>query len=311
MPLDHELKLDRARQHLDKLQSATALWLADYRCTIRQEYDPDASMASDTYPAAPEGGNYMLGAPVVMPGYTAPSGELEFGRGILGAYIDEVPDKQIPDLFGLLIGDLLHNLRSSLDTLAYALMLAGPNTVTEKMKSGSEFPIFGDEDTAGRAGCGAKMFADAGRKYVNWKPGAQACVEGLQPYKRGQDFRDDPLWILHDLDRINKHRYLHVSTAYGLGALWQPTETRNLRAFGPGMLRSYSGRVESGAPVMRILGIHLADPSQDVYVEVHPAVDVVFSAETPTVGERPVIETVALLYNHVAVEVIPSLSKYL
>jgi hypothetical protein len=205
MPLDHELKLGRARQHLDDLQGAIGLWLADYCCEVGQKYDPDASAPPDL-----EGPFYVLRGSVVTPGQTAPAGDLQWGRGLISAFIETVPDKETPDSFGLLLGDCLHNLRSTLDTLAYALMLAGPKGVTEKMKSSSEFPVFGDEDPAGKTGEGARMFSDASRKYVNWKPGAQTCAERLQPYKRGPDFRDDPLWILHDLERINKHRYLFL-----------------------------------------------------------------------------------------------------
>jgi len=36
--------------------------------------------------------------------------------------------------------------------------------------------------------------------------GAKDLVEALQPYNRGEHFGDDPLWTIHELNRIDKHR---------------------------------------------------------------------------------------------------------
>ena len=36
-------------------------------------------------------------------------------------------------------------------------------------------------------------------------------VESFQPYRRGRACDTDPLWVLHDLNRIDKHRKLVVS----------------------------------------------------------------------------------------------------
>jgi hypothetical protein len=305
MPFDHELKLGRARKHLEDLNAEVTGWLDGYTCTVRQEYDPDAS-------ARPDGNGFsLLMGSVVMPGFTTPEGDLEWGRGLISIYIDEVPGKKIPDSFGLLLGDFLHNLRSGLDNLAYALMLAGPGPVADKMKSASEFPIFGDEDSKGQAGQGSAMFGSAAHKYAGWKPGAKTAVEALQPYHRGQRFADDPLWWLHELDRIDKHRFLHTAVAYAVGAGWRPDLTVNLRAIGPGFIRAYGGPVERGAPVIRIGGVHLADPHGDVHVEVHPAFDVVFGAQTPAVREKPVLQTAAAIYNHIAANAVSPLSQFL
>jgi hypothetical protein len=42
MPLNYELKIGRARKHLDDLNAEIAGWLDGYLCSLRQEYDPDA-----------------------------------------------------------------------------------------------------------------------------------------------------------------------------------------------------------------------------------------------------------------------------
>lgn len=305
MPFDHELKFGRARKHLEDLDAEITAWLNGYVCTVRQEYDPDAQAFPD------RNGSYMLAGSVVMPGFSTPEGDLGWGRGLLSIYIDKIPCGEIPDSFGLLIGDFLHNLRSGLDNLAYALMLAGPGPVTDKMKGASEFPIFGDENPKGQAGHGPAMFGGAAHKYAGWKPGAKTAVEALQPYHRGQTFTSDPLWWLHELDRIDKHRFLHTAMTYSIGAGWTPTETVNLRAFGPGFITVFAGPVERGAPVIRIGGVHLADPHCDVHVEVNPAFNVVFGPQTPVVREQPVLQTAATIYNHITANAVPSLSQFL
>jgi len=48
------------------------------------------------------------------------------------------------------------------------------------------------------------------RKVGGIAPVARTIVEGLQPYRRGQNFASHPLWVLHELSRIDKHRLPHV-----------------------------------------------------------------------------------------------------
>jgi hypothetical protein len=310
MPLDYELKIGRARKHLDDLNAEIAGWLDGYLCSLRQEYDPDARFP-DAFARGQRGRLYMLAGSVTLPGFPAITGNPEWGHGLITIYIDQVPCKEVSDSFGLLIGDFLHSLRSGLDNLAYSLTLAGSGPVTEEMKRDSEFPVIGDEDRRGQPGQGPRLFAGAERKYAGWQPEAKAAAEALQPYQRGRSFRTHPLWLLHDLDRIDKHRFLHTVAAYSIAAGWRPTECVNLQAFGPGFIEVFSGPVESGAPVARIGGVHLAEPGRDMHVEINPAVNVVFSPETPSVGEQPVMESVAAIFNYVVMDVIPKLAAFL
>lgn len=43
---------------------------------------------------------------------------------------------------------------------------------------------------------------------------AKAVVESLQPYHRGENWAIDPLWLLHVLSNIDKHRRPAVTTLY-------------------------------------------------------------------------------------------------
>jgi hypothetical protein len=106
--------------------------------------------------------------------------------------------------WGVSAGDVIHNLRSALDHLAYALCLAySPHVMPP---AGTEFPIFADEDLFSRADCGAGFY-----KIRGMSDGAQEAVRGLQPYQHGDSAKSQSLWLLQEMSNIDKHRHLHLS----------------------------------------------------------------------------------------------------
>jgi hypothetical protein len=110
-----------------------------------------------------------------------------------------------PVALSLIIGDALHSLRSGLDHLAYALAQAesGPN-LPPQIAKGIEFPIFGDKP----------MNPGEEKKRIGpLNPQARAVILGLQPHQRGAAYVDDPLWHLHELARVDRHRLLHLTVA--------------------------------------------------------------------------------------------------
>ena len=106
--------------------------------------------------------------------------------------------------WGVAIGDVLHNLRSCLDHLAWHL---GGNPPPNE--DTSEFPIFLDRAKYRRRGI---------ERVVGAPPESQAIIEDLQPFQRGDEAHLDPLWSLYDLSRFDKHRLLHLSVAGLSGA---------------------------------------------------------------------------------------------
>jgi hypothetical protein len=113
-----------------------------------------------------------------------------------------------PDLLLMLIGDVLHNLRSALDHLAWSL--AGT-----RADSSTEFPIFVD---------GTRFRATDGHGNPNWGSGlhkmhdmptpAQNIIESLQPYKGVHGLPEsEPLWLLQQLGIEDKHRTLNLVAA--------------------------------------------------------------------------------------------------
>jgi hypothetical protein len=125
------------------------------------------------------------------------------------AYVARYCDlpSQLPDL----VGEAVHNLRTALDHLALALNAKGyaeanggaALPVAEEAKS--SFPIFGNVNQKGEPRDGKQMFRSA-TGYSNMPQGAKDLIQALQPYRRGENFARDPLWIVHELSRIDKHR---------------------------------------------------------------------------------------------------------
>jgi len=105
-------------------------------------------------------------------------------------YIPEMP----PHL-GAVLGDILHNMRSCLNFIAYELVRAA-GTLTTKNEESIQFPILDDPPRA------PKTFADVVRKTL---PGidskALALIERFQPYNRpdlgrlGRLSNQDKHWI--------------------------------------------------------------------------------------------------------------------
>jgi len=113
--------------------------------------------------------------------------------------------KDIPPEIACVLGDVLHNLRCTLDHLAYQLALsvsgsslAHPDRIY--------FPITETQEKYEKR----KLSGDPFLTILS--PGAVAAVDRLKPYRGG----NDGLWWLHALNNIDKHRM--VVTAAGSGA---------------------------------------------------------------------------------------------
>jgi hypothetical protein len=94
-----------------------------------------------------------------------------------------------------LLGDTIHNLRSSLDHLAYQLVCVGTG---KSPSSHVYFPIADDH---------AKYIEQSRRQLKGVTPAALGTIDALKPYRGG----NDELWRLHKLNNIDKHRVLITS----------------------------------------------------------------------------------------------------
>jgi hypothetical protein len=266
------LKFHRAGKHLDDLDLSLKKWVHDGHHTNWLEPDPTAE-------------DYLF----------------------IKASADEIP----PNPFSLLIGDAVQNFRSSLEHLAFALTSAHTDPVPDQMARDSQFPIIGDEDRKGTAGQGPAMFESQRKCIVGMHPEAQAVIQRLQPYHRGKDFKDDPLWILSVLSNIDKHRVLHLVTGYPHVFTFDPFRSefprlvyRNAKAVS---FELTGAKVERDTLVGRIRIER--DPQPKMDVEIHIAPSIAF-AEGPTVHDD-VLDTLREIRTHIGGYVLSPLKTFL
>jgi hypothetical protein len=114
-----------------------------------------------------------------------------------------------PLRWGAIFGDCLHNLRSSLDTLMWQLVLLRGGEPSRQ----TQFPIF-QRRAAYRARAPAMIEGVSRRD--------RGTLERLQPFYhsrlRGRPPGGHPLALLARLSNIDKHRVIHAATT-GLGAV--------------------------------------------------------------------------------------------
>jgi hypothetical protein len=112
-------------------------------------------------------------------------------------------DTPAPARLSVLVGDVAHNLRSGLDHLTWQLSLITTATPYDR----TEFPIYINP------GPGNGCFDPDGFQKIRDVPSeAQKIIESIQPYHRAVP-KDSELWILHQINRTDKHRILLATAA--------------------------------------------------------------------------------------------------
>lgn len=276
-PRNHQRKIARAHDHLEEIQAIALRWLDADNYIRVHEYDRSTR-------------RYRI-------------------------YVEGVEALGDLDPLPLIVGDFLHNVRSGLDHLALELAEGHSPSLSDELAQHSEFPIFGDEDRQGNPGKGKAMFRNASRKIDGVSPPAKTAIELLQPYQRGKDFRLDPLWVLYDLARIDRHRLLHLAVVAntGVGLKVGPiAKHENLAGIAPGVIFSGGGELNAKqrTKVFECVVVPI-NPKADVYMDVDPVPDVTFAPDTPTSGGESVVKTLNGVYDYVINAVVLPLSRYL
>ena len=205
-----------------------------------------------------------------------------------------VTDPVPVDPFAVIIGDVLHNMRSTLDHIAYALAATHTRPLPDDIAKESEFPIYRYESN------------QLARRIRGIHPDAQAILKTLQPYNRGDDFASHPLWALYELSNIDKHRLLLVGAVGSLAAGFSPDLFRNCLL---GDVDVYGGIIESEAIVVRYRAVP-KDPSKEMHVEFDPLLQIIFNCGS-TVKGKGVISTLATAHKYIIDDVIPALQPFL
>ena len=111
-------------------------------------------------------------------------------------YVARITGPLLPGL-SVLLGDCVHNFKSVLDHVIWrASVVHSDGTPTNPRRVG--FPHWDTRDTYSAKGLHA--VSDE----------VKAIVEALQPYHAGQNARSHPLWVVCELDNIDKHRAVHA-----------------------------------------------------------------------------------------------------
>lgn len=270
---DYLLKLSRARGHLDDLETKVSRWLNGDHHTVRRNRDPH------------------------RPDHIS----------------IRVTAQDIPvDPFALLVGDILHNLRGCLDHLVYALALKHTNPLPDEFTKGSQFPIFGDKTSKGLLGAGPQMFQSNGLNGIRGiHPDAQTIIKSLQPYHRGKDFASHPLWVLHDLSNIDKHRLLLVANCHSTGVALDVDRfrTEGNAILLAGTINVHGGFIEGETEVLNCR-VAPADPNREMNMEFfQPLMDIGFKCGSIVDG-KGLTHVLADIHNYILTEVIPPLSRF-
>lgn len=145
----------------------------------------------------------------------------------------------IPEAWAVQLGEVMHNLRSTLDNLVCQLVLAEGN----KPGNQHEFPVAHEESWYEKR---------APEKLAGIPGWARQIIDKVQPYK-GPTPALHPLWIVHNLNRLDKHQGLHVVAAYSDGEQFEVTPEM---AAVKGQMRLWYRPLENGTEVRSFTTLH-------------------------------------------------------
>src|ERR1035441_2446558 len=158
------LKLGRAEEHFDSLKAEIALWKHSNPCVVAKKRDAEGSRHS---------------------------------------FIIEIRNRPPLDRWSLIAGDCVHNLRTALDSLVYAIGIAvsGDNPPPEAHRL--QFPI---ADTL-------ELFVQQRSRIASLGASVNTRIEGAQPYRRPHQQLPPLLSLIRDFDNFDKHRLLNIVVA--------------------------------------------------------------------------------------------------
>lgn len=144
----------------------------------------------------------------------------------------------IPLRFSVLSGEIIHHLRSCLDHIVWHFSNA---TARRDHENALAFPILStppDKDDLRRF--------DRQIQGVD-NPRVRKLIDDLQPYHDAANAITDPLTIIHDMDRFDKHRELAICAAVG-NAVFPPDTDQEII----NLVTAYSKRKTLSSAELRI-----------------------------------------------------------
>lgn len=217
------------------------------------------------------------------------------------------PSAAMPSHWPLLIGDIIHNTRSSLDYLIWELSMRAPKPPNETQIRDIQFPICMSHGEYWGTGPKGKRSKRARRlRFVD--SGARAIIDRLQPHHRGDHAKDHPLAVLNELANEGKHRKIllailiadvdHVTFLHFGGPVLPITQVST-------PTRRYEADAE-----LKVFDFTRPIPEKDVEVIGDPRGDVAFDVAGPANGVS-VIEFLIAAHNNIRKEVFEPLEVFL
>ena len=171
-----------------------------------------------------------------------------------------------PPQWGVIVGDIVHNLSSALEYIAWELVKLNGNEPTEGVTG---FPIYESEAVFLKDGRGERMMQGI-------RDDHREHIKSLQPYHRGDRAREDPLALLRRLWNVDKHRVPLTTLGTRQTAEWTPVPVRDVEdRFGMVSL-AVTGPLEDGTP-LGFVEVFPTGPNPKVQMEGGAKADVVFS----------------------------------
>lgn len=200
----------------------------------------------------------------------------------------------LQDSLNLIIGDIVQNMRSALNTLTYALTLK--HSPGWGNLDAVQFPIFSDEDAfdKGRA-----------KNIGGIAPKAQTLIKMFQCFYGPNPKKYGPLIALQHLSNVDKHKRLVLTQAVGV-----PTRIET-----PGYRIAAIRMVAKGTPVIHgtvVASLLIPDAPPDAVVQMHGdfAVDIAFADEGPCF-RLPVLGTLDVIQNFIRQVIFVELRPFL
>lgn len=223
--------------------------------------------------------------------------EIDYGDSRLrfSYWLTEFP----PPHLSVVIGDVVNNLRSALDHLAWQLVLANGGTPRSD-RPATQFPIrLKQRDRSGNV----RPPEVAG----GVAPAVVAELDQLQPYQRRLDPEKHPLALLAELSNVDKHRTLHTTALHTLQSEVTLITTDGRRL--PGT--PASGPVKHGEVLAVFPLTHddvaNADPSAEIEAKGR---DFLALEAAGSWGDEPVTQLLERLVKYVDQTVVPKFERF-
>lgn len=228
------LKMERVNEHAKELNGEIQAFYKTKPYEIVHEFDPDPK---EPLPNVPNGAHLYR----VVTHYPIPS--------------------RVP----IIAGEVLRDMRSALDYVAWQLALAQ----SEAPPQTTAFPIFAKRKLYDR---------DYARFIGAIDPATYPVFESVQPYHAGDKAVEHPLWVLHRLANDDKHKVPHV-----VGSL--PAGVRVERPPGVDLFLGMTIGPFEDNDVVATVGI-IAGANPETQPNLGGAFAIAFGKDTPALGRH-------------------------